>query len=246
MMTYLRFPLLLSCILASPAALAADRVVTLMTPGPVRGAIAAMPQIANPADDAERRINAALQRLDVNVLKAAGACKGGDWTRVVEAPMRGPGFLSLVITDSYACDGAAHPDAATASIVYNLAAGKPADWARFLPASLTGKQVLSEEGGSNFVTLSSKRLFDLYLAGYTDGGATGEDLAQCKQAIRDSGDPPPANVWLDAKSGSLAIEIELAHAVAACEDVVLVPASRLRGEGVQPALLKALAAAHQG
>jgi len=229
-----------TCHLAAPIARAAD--ITLTTPGPVRSNIAAMPQIANPSDEAQRRINAALQRLDTNVLKAADDCKGGDWTRVVDAPMRGPGFLSLVITDSYSCDDAAHPDASTASIVYDLASGKPVNWAHLLPPSLTGKQDLADEGGSKFVTLSSKKLFALYMAGYTDGGATGQDLQQCKGAMQSAGDPPAANVWLDAKSGGLAVEIELPHVVAACEDVVVIPADRLRAEGAQPALLKALAA----
>jgi hypothetical protein len=231
-----------ACLLAAPISAAAERAVTLATPGPVRGNIAAMPQIADPSDEAERRINAALQRLDINVLKAADDCKGGDWTRVVDAPMRGPGFLSLVITDSYSCDDAAHPDASTASIVYDLASGKPVNWAHLLPPSLTGKQDLADEGGSKFVTLASKKLFALYMAGYTDGGATGQDLQQCKDALKESGDPPAANVWLDAKAGGLAVEIELPHAVAACEDVVVIPADRLRAEGAQPALLKALAA----
>jgi hypothetical protein len=229
-----------ACLLATPLARAADLALT--TPGPVRDNIAAMPQIANPSDEAERRINAALRRLDTNVLKAADDCKGGDWTRVTDAPMRGPGFLSLVITDSYSCEDTAHPDAATAAIVYDLTSGKPVDWAHLLPPSLTGKQELADEGGSKFVTLSSKKLFALYMAGYTDGGATGQDLQQCKDAMKDAGDPPPANVWLDAKSGGLAVEIELPHAVAACEDVVVIPAERLRAEGAHPALLKALAA----
>jgi hypothetical protein len=232
-----------ACLLAAPAR-AADRSITLTTPGPVRGDIAAMPQIANPATDAERRINSALQRLDTNVLKAAEDCKGGDWTRVVDAPMRGPGFLSLVITDSIDCEGTAHPEASTASIVYDLDSGKPVDWAHLLPPSLTGKQDLALEGGSKFVTLTSRHLFALYMAGYTDGGATGTDLDRCKAALKESGDPPPANVWLDAKSGGLAVEIELPHVVAACEDVVVIPAARLRAEGAQKLLLKALANAH--
>jgi hypothetical protein len=243
-MKTLCFALPLSCMIVAPGAFAADRVVSLTTPEPVRGSIAAMKLIANPQDAAERAINAALQRLDAKVVKAAEDCKGGDWTRVVDAPMRGPGFLSLVITDSYACEDAAHPDAATASIVYSLVSGKPVDWARLLPPSLIGKQELVDEGGSKFVTLESKRLFALYMDGYTDGGATGQDLLQCREALKESGDPPPANVWLDAKSGGLAVEIELPHAVAACEDVVIIPASRLSAEGAQPALLKALSAAH--
>jgi len=242
-MKNLRFALLLSIVIAAHGALAADRVVTLTTPPPLRANIAAMPQIADPKDAAERAINAALAKLDANLAKEADRCKGGDWTRVVEAPMRGPGFLSLVMTDSYDCEGTAHPDAATASIVYSLVTGKPVDWARLLPPALIGHQELADEGGNKFVTLASKRLFALYMDGYTDGGANGDDLAHCKNAIKGAGDPPPANIWLDAKSGGLAVEIELEHAEAACEDEVIIPAARLQAEGAQPALVKALMAA---
>jgi len=240
----LRF-LALLCVSCAQPALAADRAVTLTTPGALRGSIGAMPQIADPADAAEQRIDSALRQIDVDVLKAAEDCKGGDWTRVVDAPMRGPGFLSLVITDSIACDGAAHPETSTAAIVYSLTTGKPVDWTRLLPPSLTGRAAPVEAGGSRFVTLASRRLFALYMAGYTDGGATGDDLRRCKDALSQAGNAPPMNAWLDAKSGGLSLEIELPHAIAACEDVVTIPKGRLRAEGASPALLKALAAARQ-
>lgn len=231
---------LAALLFVTPAA-AADHIVALTTPPPLHADIAAMPRIANPADDAERRINAALQALDANLEKAVSDCTGGDWQRSVETPMRGPGFLSLVINDSYACDGAAHPDTATSSIVYDLATGKPVNWARLLPPALTGQQTLVDEGGSKMVTLASKKLFGLYMAGYTDGGATGQDLAVCKEALRAGGDDaPPANVWLDAKRHGLAVEIELPHAVAACEDFVVISAAELKTLGAAPALVTAL------
>ena len=120
--------------MAAPAhdARAADRAVRLETPPPLRKDLDAMPQIVDPADDAERRINAALKRLDANVLKARKDCKGNDWSRTVEAPMTGPGFLSLTVTDGVYCDGMAHPDSSLYSIVYDLATGKPVYWPQLL------------------------------------------------------------------------------------------------------------------
>jgi hypothetical protein len=230
----------LLALLAATPAFAAAHAIQLTTPPPLRQNVAAMPQIAEPANDAERRINAALQALDSNVEKSVADCKGGDWQRSVEAPMQGPGFLSLVITDSYACDDAAHPDTATSAIVYDLATGKPVNWSRLLPQALTGAQTLVEAGGSRMVALASKRLFQLYMEGYTDGGATGQDLTDCKEALRAGGDAPPANVWLDAKRHGLAVEIELPHAVAACEDFVVISADQLRKEGASATLVKAL------
>jgi hypothetical protein len=238
-MTSVRRALL--AIIASSPACAAAPTIQLTTPPPLRDSIAAMPQIAAPTNDSERRINAALQALDANLEKAVAACKGGDWQRSVETPMAGAGYLSLVITDSYACDDAAHPDTATSAIVYDLSTGRPVNWSRLLPPGLTGEQTLVEAGGSRMVALSSKHLFQLYMDGYTDGGATGQDLADCKEALRAGGDtPPPANVWLDAKRHGLAVEIELPHAVAACEDFVVIPVEELKREGASAALVKAL------
>jgi hypothetical protein len=219
--------------------------VHLVVPPPVRKDIAAMPQIADPTDDAERHINAALKRLDANVLLAARDCEGGDWTRSVDVPMRGPGFLSLTITDAMDCAGSAHPDSGTFSIVYDLATGKPVDWTHLLPASLTGTLALEDEGGgTKVVTLASKRLFALYLAGYRAGEAPSSDLAECKQAfVAEATDGPPGMmVWLDAKGGGLAVQVGLAHVEKACEEPVVIPAAVLRAEGAQPALLKAFEA----
>jgi hypothetical protein len=224
--------------------LSADRSVHLAVPNPVGKDIAAMPQLAAPVDDAERRINAGLKRLDLNVLKASKDCKGGDWQRSADVAMRGPGFLSLVITDSINCDGSAHPDSSTMSIVYDLTTGQPVDWTHLLPATLTGTVALAQQAdGTKVVTLASKRLFDLYMAGYGAGEAPGSDLEDCKQALLgEAADGPPGMmVWLDAKGGGLALQLELPHAMTACEEQVVIPAAVLKTEGAQPALLKAFA-----
>jgi hypothetical protein len=235
---------LLASICATVPAVAADRAISLVTPPPVGENIAAMPQIANPVDDAERRINAALKRLDANVRKASKACAGDGWERSVEAPMAGPGFLSLTVTDSVFCEGDAHPDSGTFSIVYDLATGKPVDWAQLLPASLTGKQSLEEQGdGTKIVVLASARLFELYMAGYRAGEAPSDDLEECREALRitasESDGLPGMMVWLDAKQGGLAVLVGVAHVVKACEEEVVIPAATLRTEGARPALLKA-------
>jgi hypothetical protein len=233
---------LLAWVCAMGTALGADRTVHLVVPPPVLKDVAAMPQIADPADDAERHINAALKRLDLNVRKAAKNCKGGDWQRSVDAPMTGPGFLSLTITDSWYCEGAAHPDSDTFSMVYDLATGKPVDWTHLLPASLTGKMALEEQAdGTRIVTLASKRLFELYTAGYGAGEPPSDELKECKQALLDeaTNGPPGMMVWLDAKGSGLAVQVSLVHAEKACEEPVVIPAAVLRAEGAQPVLLNA-------
>jgi hypothetical protein len=201
-----------------------------------------MPQIADPVDDAERRINAALKRLDGTVLKASAGCKGGDWQRSIDVPMRGPGFLSLVVTDAFYCKGTAHPDSGTMSIVYDLTSGRPVDWTQLLPGSLTGTVALEVQAdATKVVTLASKRLFDLYMAGYRAGEPASADLDECKDALQSSASdgPPGMMVWLDAKGGGLAVQVGLAHVEAACEETVVIPAATLKAEGAHAVLLKA-------
>lgn len=226
----------------------------LKAPSDLTAGIAAMPQIAAPADDAERRINAAVKRLDAKALEAARECKseGGQydyWERAVDAPMRGPRFLSFVITDSWLCGGP-HPNSNTMSIVYDLTTGAPVDWTTLLPASLTGKLALAEgPGRTRMVTLASKRLHALYLAGYrpkTAGSKTDDADKECREAVTETydGQPPAMMAWLDAKAGGLAVQFDLVHAVQACADTVVIPVATLRREGAQPLLADALEAAH--
>jgi hypothetical protein len=212
-----------------------------------------MPQIVEPADDAERRINAALQRLDAAVRKAAATCKaeGGpnsSWERGVDATMRGPRFLSLTITDSVYCGGA-HPNASTMSIVYDLTTGAPVDWTTLLPPALTGTVSLATGAdGTRMVTLASKRLYALYLKGYrprTGNRKVDADDKECRDAVAgaDGPGPPAMMAWLDAKAGGLAVQFDLPHAVQACADPVVIPAATLRQEGAKPLLTDALEAA---
>lgn len=121
----------LGVLFAAPAS-AADRLVRMQVPPPIEKGVAAMPLIADPVDESEKRINTALKRLDANVRKAIGACKGdegapADWERSVEVPMHGPGYVSFVISDDASCGGA-HPSTGTMSIVYDLKTGRPIDW----------------------------------------------------------------------------------------------------------------------
>jgi hypothetical protein len=231
---------------------AADRAVHLQVLPPVRPDVASMPLIVDPADAAENGINDALRRLDATVGKAANDCKGfdgktGDWTRTIDVPMRGPGYISFVIHDSVFCGGA-HPDDATMSIVYDLRTGTPVDWTHLLPLSLIGNVALAEGAdGTKMVTLASKRLYDLYLRGYHRGDESADTQAECKQVIGDAGnDGPPAMMpWLDAKAGGLAIQFDLPHAVQVCAQAVVIPAETLRLEGAQRALVDAFQNAGQ-
>ena len=144
--------------LSTLPACAAVSTLQLQSPPPVGKKAVAMPLIANPSDDAERRINVALKRLDANLRKAIRDGKGNDngpggWVRKVEPTMKGPGYLSFVITDTSFCGGP-YPSIGTMSIVYDLRTGTPVDWAQLLPPLLTGQIALTvETDGTRMATL---------------------------------------------------------------------------------------------
>jgi hypothetical protein len=239
---------------------AADRPVKLLVPPPIADAAAAMPLIVDPMDDAERSINVAVRRFDASLRKYTAECKLGDGTpgsvsREVAAPMRGPGYLSFVIRDTVFCGGP-YPSAGTMSIVYDLRTGKPVDWTQLLPPALTGK-VAPGWGmeGTRMVSLASRRLYSLYLAGYDrairmprldiEEKESEETIVGCKKAVREDANPPAMMAWLDAKQGGLAVQYDLIHAVQVCAVPVVIPVATLRAEGANPALLDAIAAAHK-
>jgi hypothetical protein len=227
------------------AASAAFSTLQLQSPSPIAKEAAAMPLIVNPSDDAERRINAAVKRLDANLRKAIRECKGPNngtpnWVRKIEPTMTGPSYLSFVTRDTSFCGGP-YPSIGTMAIVYDLRTGAPVDWTRLLPPSLTGQVAL--------VTLASPRLYSLYLSGYAHAlqmagnDIAAEDLASCKEAVQETANPPMM-VWLDAQSGGMAVQFDLSHAVQVCAVPVVIPVAVLRAEGANPDLLDAIDAAH--
>lgn len=235
---------------ASSAATAADRVVRVQSPPGLHRDLGALPRIADPRDQAERKINAALARLDANARKAAAECRTegrgrGSWERNVAVPMSGPRFVAYAITDNAFCGGA-HPNVGTMAIVYDLTTGSPVDWTALLPASLTGTVALSTEmDGTKMVTLSSKRLHALYVERYRPKvGDPKVDAAddECREVVAhaESAEPPAMTVWPDAKEGGLAVRFEVAHAVRACIDDVVIPAATLRVEGAKAVLVDAI------
>ena len=213
-----------------------------------------MPVVADPADDAQRKINAAVKRLDATVRKAVAQClkdggKDADWERGVAVTMRGPRFLSYMISDDASCGGL-HPNTSIMSIVYDLDTGQPVDWIKFLPPALIGSQALAEGmDGTRMVTLSSPLLRALYLTQYRPRSdpekKTAADDEECRDAVASAGDGHPAMMaWLDADGDGLALQLDLPHVMQACADTLVIPVEALRALGAAPALADAIAAAH--
>ena len=213
----------------------------------VRSNVAAMPEILTPRDAAEHAINTALRFLDAKVRLASAphpeTCPGGSYTRGVSATMRGPGFLSFLVTDEIDCG--AHPSVEIRSIVYDLKTGKPVDWNKLLPAAYVEGAPDSAAGETvePVITAASKRLYELYLAGYPK-----DQDADCEQTVRDAGTdtgPPPMTLWLDAKGDGLAVRFDLPHAVQACAEAVTISTETMHADGADQFLTDAIDAAHR-
>lgn len=239
------------CLLA-PTAAAADREVRLLPPGQVARDLMGFPRIADPVDDAERKINVALARLDETIRQAVEECRPGTpgratRQRMFSVPVSAPGFLSFHFVDYTHC-GAAQPDYATAAIVYDLRSGAPVDWTKLLPPALAGEVSSSETSeGTTVATLSSARLHRLYLKHYrprTGGAKPDAADEECRKAVarmRD-GRPPRMVAWFEGGAG-LAVHFDLPQATEACADDVTISIATLRSEGASADLLRALEAA---
>ena len=247
-MRLFRRALPLTCLLAGAAHAG---TLTLTRPAALQKDVAAFPKIARPGDPAERRIDEALAVLDAAVPRAIRECRGlsngpaasgAYWSRSIAVTMAGPRFISFKVVDDTFCGGA-HPNTGLWAVVYDLTTGRPVDWSRFLPPTLTG-QVTLEPGMDNIrtVRLASARLHALYLAGY---GATEQGSnPDCRDAVTQTPDsPPPSSVWLDAAKGGLAVQFDVAHVAQACALPVVIPAASLKAVGASPVLVDALIAA---
>ena len=227
-------------LLSAAPAWAAGGAVTLVKQPKIAGADA-FPRIATPKDEAEKRINAALDRQDSQLRKGVAACRANgkhtSWERTVTAPMTGPFYLSLIAADYLDCGGA-HPDTGQLVLVYDLQTGRPVNWTRLLPPDLAATVALDDAAdGTKIGTVTSPKLLALYKAGYP----AGEDRVTCLDAIGDG----PFVLWPDAKARGLDVApSSLPHVMAACGEIVTIPVADLRHLGVDTRLTDAIDAAH--
>lgn len=222
------------------------------TPPPaVAPGVAGFPRIARPANAAQRRINAALARLDSRARVAIRDCSADSvnptsWTRTVDVTMRGPDFVSYLVDDDVDCGGA-HPNEGHSAIVYDLATGMPVDWVQLLGARLAGRPSLTTGAdGVQVVALASPRLRALYAARYDATARAQGSPDECIGLAAEDGFVAPMLAWLDARAGGLVLQFDLAHVVQACSAAVVIPVAILQREGASPRLVRALLAARRG
>lgn len=221
---------------------AADGRVELKQLPAVTKDVAAMPRIADP-DAAGARINTNLDKMDREVRQYMRDCrknspKDSDWQREWSVAMRGPGYLSLNVTDYSDCGGP-HPSSDQFVLVYDLKTGAQVRWPSFLPASAEVKQDDLDAQGS----VTSPVLTKLYLA------------LRKKQLTGDNADPEcdadlvgmdiSYYLWPDAEHGSLALmPADLPHVMTSCADEVYLGDAEMRALGVPDAMRAAIKTAH--
>ncbi len=234
-MRFLHCTLLAIALLAGPAR-AGEANPILTSPPPLAKDLAAFPKLAA-GDATANKINAALRKLDERVRKARAECvasKDADWSRSIDVTMRGPRYLSYLVSDSLYCGGA-HPDASSFALVYDLTTGAPVDWAKLLPKPIVETSSLdSSADGAKIGVVGSKTLTAAYIAGLGKGLD-----ADCKEAL--TATDLNFVLWPDAKTKSLALQTDsLPHVVQACADVVTIPTKTLRQWGAAQSLTDAL------
>ena len=198
-------------------------------------------------DKAGQRINAALDQADARMRDTAQQCRAQsdsadqNWQRDVAVVMRGPGYVSLVASDTWQC-GAAYPSAMTVGLAYDLATGSPLNWARLLPTSLVGSVALDSAGDATRIgTVSSPALTRLYM-----DQAKAQKLMEddCVQAL--DGTALAFALRPDASEDAVVMEaIGLPHVIAGCASDVPVATAVLRPLGVDAKLLDAIDAGHR-
>ncbi|WP_263416813.1 hypothetical protein [Terriglobus albidus] len=144
----------------------AQKTLQLVSGQQIREGVAALPRIAAP-NIAEAKINAALDRQDLWVRKAAEACSGPGmfWKRVVTVTKSGPALLSVLVSDSADCGGV-HPFDETFPLVYDLRTGDAVRWDKVFPKGKAEEVSTSSSDGMPWITVRSKHLQALYVASY--------------------------------------------------------------------------------
>lgn len=213
--------------------------------------IAAMPRVTGETPEI-RAINADLERMDGQVRAALPDCSAGGvehtyWERFVDAPMMGPRFITVTVSDDLYCGGT-HPDTARMTVSYDLLTGKRIDWTGLLPPTLFQPlQKTTSAFDFDFTVSRSPRLLS-WLRDKIVRDLKAEDQAwweDCKTSYSDA-DVPALAISIDAKHEGLSIQtISLPHVIQACTSTEVMSVAELQAMGASPDLIAAIQTAHR-
>ncbi len=200
-----------------------------------------------------RAINAALDRIDTRDRENRAMCLEAktendnvQWGRSVEAPMMGPRFVSLVVSQGEYCGGA-HPNWARYPLVFDLETGRLIDWRGVLPANMI--VALNDQDADRWVRaayLQSPRL-KAWFAERALAGMDPRSREDCGYLYgEDEHNSWGLEIWPDAKAGGLTLQTAgLAHAETGCLAEVVMSLDEMRRQGVRPDLIEAIDTAHR-
>lgn len=189
-------------------------------------------------------INADLDLRDT-AARAEGCGDGDDgYARSISQPMTGPDFVTFMITQEYACEGAAHPSFDQTAITYDLATGKAVDWVAVAPGLELTRVEMDDMPADYMPSLASTALSAWYSAKVL-ASTDREHVTDCAELwSTDALEDKSFKVWLDAENGGLSVSPDFAHVAQACADTLTLNAEDMRRFGVSPAVVDSVTAAH--
>lgn len=240
------FVLLASCVGSEgPEAEATLRFLPDLAEG-----FAALPRVASETPQA-RAVNATLDRIDVGDRQNRADClemkpynDNVEWGRIVEAPMTGPRFVSIVVTRGDYCGGA-HPNWERTPLVFDLETGRLIDWRALLPAAMV-EPIEDDSGPWGLPAHLTSPALKSWFAERALAEMDAYGRADCTDLYNEWRDSWGLVAWPDAKAAGLTLQTAgLAHAQKGCLTEVTIPLGELRRRGVRRELTDALEAAHR-
>jgi len=205
----------------------------LQTSKPIAKDVDALPRIANPVTDGQKKVNATLDQLDKGARSTMRQSQ--DYERSVTVTMAGPKYLSLAMGESW--DGGAYPASMSSAIVFDLSTGQAVDWTKLV----TGKGVksYSDSGADGKLGKPLALIYPALMAMYMEDPDNG---GECKDAYED---PQSFMIYPDAKTGTLIVSaFDLPHVVQACMNDMTLTLDQAKKLGFNQGFLDAVAAAH--
>ena len=211
----------------------------------------ALPRVAGDMPQA-RAINAALDRVDARDRENRTDClemkplnDNVEWGRSVEAPMTGPRFVSIVMTQGDYCGGA-HPSWTRTALVFDLETGRLIDWTSWLPAEMaTPFQADDADRLVSPAVLGSPSL-KAWFAGRALEQMGKDGRRECAAIYAEDRREYAwgLTAWPNAKDGGLTLQSAgLAHAEMGCHADVLMPLAEMMRRGIADELVDAIKAA---
>ncbi|MBU1346603.1 MAG: hypothetical protein KKA16_06585 [Alphaproteobacteria bacterium] len=227
---------------ATASANSASGAVILQAQPDLAGGVEAAPRLVGDSA-AITAINADLARIDGAVL--ANSCEGGGGIeRGVSQPMTGPGYVSFWIAEGYYCEGNAHPSNDQTALTYDLATGQRVDWAAAAPGLRLVRGDTTDMPATYEPPFSSSVLTTWYSRKMLASTDT-ERLADCGDVwTEESMAETSFKLWLDAQESGVTVMPEFAHVVQGCADSVTMTVEEMQANGVSPAIIQAVTAAH--